>query len=85
MPALNITNDRACQLVKELADLKGESMTTVVIEAVEKGLALVRKHHIGPRPGLAARLAEIGKRSKPLWTDTTPHGDLLYDEYGLPK
>ena len=83
MPALNIKNDRAYQLVKELADLKGESMTTVVIEAVEKELE--RERHIDPREGLAARLIEIGRRSKPLWTDPTPHGDLLYDEDGLPK
>jgi antitoxin VapB len=85
MPALNIKNDRAYQLVKELADLKGESMTTVVIEAVENELEHERERRIDSRAGLAARLIEIGKRSKPFWTDTTPHGDLLYDEYGLPK
>jgi antitoxin VapB len=70
-------------LVKELAELKGESMTTVVIEAVEKEL---EREHGSREPGdLAARLIEIGKRTRPFWTDATPHGDLLYDENGLPK
>jgi antitoxin VapB len=86
MPALNIKNDRAYQLVKELADLKGESMTTVVIDAVEKELDRERNSRA---PGdLAARLIELSGRTAPLWEEpwkSTPHGDLLYDENGLPK
>lgn len=85
MPALNIKNDRAYQLVKELADLKGESMTTVVIEAVENELERTREKK--DRTGLAERLLAITSGNGRLWDEphlSTRHGDLLYDEYGLP-
>ena len=36
--ALNIKNEEAVRLAKELAALEGESMTTVVIEALREKL-----------------------------------------------
>jgi antitoxin VapB len=46
MVALNIKNEEAVRLVKELAELKGESMTTVLIEAVQEKLERERKPRI---------------------------------------
>jgi antitoxin VapB len=85
MPALNIKNEEAYRLVKELADLEGESMTTVVIEAVRDRLERTREKK--DRTGLAERLLAISRGSGHLWDEpslATRHGDLLYDEYGLP-
>ncbi|MDQ3656406.1 MAG: type II toxin-antitoxin system VapB family antitoxin [Chloroflexota bacterium] len=86
MAALNIKNEEAYNLVKELADLRGESMTMVVIHAVREQLK--REHPDLQRQGLANKLLELGRETAPLWREpwrSTPHGDLLYDENGLPK
>ena len=86
MPALNIKNEEAYELVKELADLRGESMTTVVIEAVRKQLERERKPQINE-----ARMQywlDFGQRVR---ETTAPEllalnpDDILYDENGLPK
>lgn len=85
MTALNIKNEEAYRLVKELAELKGESMTTVVIEAAREQLA--REQARQSNAGLAERLMAIGRATAPLWAEpalSRLHGDLLYDEYGLP-
>lgn len=77
--------DEAYRLVKELAELKDESMTTVVIvEAREK---LVREQPRQSNAGFAEKLMAIGRGTAPLWAGpalSVLHGDLLYDEYGLP-
>jgi antitoxin VapB len=86
LAALNIKNEEAYRLVKELAELRGESMTTVVIDAVR--IQLEHERHARREPGLAEKLIALGERSAPLWREpwrSTPHGDLLYDEQGLPK
>lgn len=83
--ALNIKNERTQRLATELADLTGESMTAAVTEAVRERLDRVREQQ---GKGLAERLLRIGKncaahlkgRAK-----TVDHGDLLYDERGLPR
>jgi antitoxin VapB len=85
MVALNIKNEEAARLAKELAERKGESMTTVVIEALRAELK--RMGVASSRPGLAERLLSIGTNSPDIWDEpnlSTRHGDLLYDEYGLP-
>lgn len=87
MPALNIKNEEAYKLVKELADLRGESMTTVVIEAVRKQLEHERKPQINE-----ARMQywlDFGQRiretSDPAWLERDPFEELYDDELGLPK
>jgi len=86
MPALNIKNEEAYKLVKELANLRGESMTTVVIEAVRKELEHERKPPINE-----ARMQywlDFGQRVR---ETTDPEllaldpDEFLYDENGLPK
>jgi len=78
-------NDEAVRLVKELAELEGESMTKVVIEAVRE--KLVREQARQSNAGFAEKLMAIGRGTVPLWAGpalSVLHGDLLYDEYGLP-
>jgi antitoxin VapB len=87
MPALNIKNEEAYRLVRELADLKGESMTTVVIEAVREQLEKARKPQINEER--MQYFLDLGKRVResvdPEWLATDQIADLYDDELGLPK
>jgi len=83
--SLNIKNEETHRLVRQLARLTGESMTSAVEQAVRERLDRVRAVR---GDGLAERLLKIGKESAPLWKEpfrSAEHGDLLYDEKGLPK
>lgn len=87
MAALNIKNEETYKLVKELADLHGESMTTVVTEAVREKLERDRKPQINE-----ARMQywlDFGQRVRetadPAWLERDPFEDLYDDELGLPK
>jgi antitoxin VapB len=85
--SLNIKNEETCRLVQELAQLTGESLTAAVTGAVKEKLAKERSRP-KDRPGLAERLAEIAERTAPLFKEpwrSIDHGELLYDEMGLPK
>lgn len=83
--SLNIKNDETHRLAQELASLTGESMTAAVTEALRERLERVR----GERSGsLAERLLAIGRETAPLFKEpfrSIDHGDLLYDERGLPR
>jgi len=71
--------------VRELARTTGESMTAAVDKAVEERLERVRRTKKG---SLAERLLKIGRECAPLWKEpyrSMDHGELLYDEKGLPK
>jgi antitoxin VapB len=82
---LNIKNPEAHRLAEELAKLTGESMTAAVTTAVRERLDRLRREQ---GASLADRLVEIGqdcaKRLKEPFR-STDHGDLLYDERGLPR
>jgi antitoxin VapB len=83
--SLNIKNDEANTLAHELATLTGESLTTAVTVSLRERLESLQK----TKPAdLAQRLLQIGKdcaqRLKEPYL-TVDHGDLLYDENGLPK
>lgn len=83
--SLNIKNEDTHRLVRQLAQLTGESMTAAVDQAVRERLDRVRR---GKSGGMAERLLKIGKECAPLWKEpfrSIEHGDLLYDEKGLPK
>lgn len=87
MVALHIDEeDEAYRLVRELADLRGESMTEVVTELARE--AVERERAGDAEEGLAKKLVQLGQKSAPLWKEpwkSTPHGDVLYDRQGLPK
>jgi antitoxin VapB len=83
--SLNIKNEKTHRRVRELARLTGESMTAAVDKAVQERLERVRNNKKG---SLAERLLQIGRECAPLWKEpykSMDHGDLLYDEKGLPK
>jgi len=85
--SLNIKNKDAHKLAQQLARLTGESLTEAVTEALRERLkrAQNKDKHAAK---LSDRLLEIGldcsKRLKEPFR-SADHGDLLYDEKGLPK
>ena len=83
--SMNIKNEETCRLTKQLAKLTGESLTTAVTEAVRERLDRVRRAR---GVDLAERLLAIGRDCAA--HIKTPyrvidHGEMLYDERGLPK
>lgn len=82
---LNIKNEETHRLVGQLAKLTGESKTEAVTNAVRERLERVRAK---PKEGMAERLLRIGRdcaaRLKEPYR-SVDHGDLLYDEKGLPR
>jgi antitoxin VapB len=84
--SLNIKNAETYRLVRELAELTGESMTGAVTEAVRERLERIRRTE--DKEGMAARLHAIAvdmNARLPADFFDIEHGDLLYDEDGLPK
>jgi antitoxin VapB len=83
--AMNIKNARTQKLARELARLTGETLTSAVTTAVEERLDRVRSRQ---GAGLADRLVKIGKDCAAHLCEpfrSADHGDLLYDEKGLPR
>lgn len=83
--SLNIKDDATHAMARELAHLTGESMTRAVNEAIRERLDRVRSRR---REGMAKRLLRIGEDCAahlPRRIRTLDHGELLYDEKGLPR
>ncbi len=83
--SLNIKSQEAHRLAQELARLTGESMTAAVTVAVRERLDRVRRERV---LGLAERLLAIGKDCAARLKEpfrSADHGELLYDERGLPR
>jgi antitoxin VapB len=83
--SLNIKNDETYRLSHELAELTGESLTTAVTVAVRERLERLQRSQEAP---LSERLLKIGKDCAAHLKEpflTVDHGELLYDEKGLPK
>ncbi|HET7891686.1 MAG TPA: type II toxin-antitoxin system VapB family antitoxin [Candidatus Sulfotelmatobacter sp.] len=83
--SLNIKNDEAHRLARELAKSTGESIATAVTHAIRERLERVR-HERGMSK--VDRILKIARESAPLWKEpfrSVDHGELLYDEKGLPK
>jgi antitoxin VapB len=82
---MNIKNNEAYRLTKQLAKLTGESLTTAVTEAVRERLDRVRRKH---GVDLAERLLVIGRDCAAHLKEpyrSINHENMLYDERGLPK
>jgi antitoxin VapB len=82
---LNIKNEEAHRLARELARATGESMTAAVSEAIRERLERVRGTSKKSR---VERILEIGRDCAAHLKEpfkSVDHGDLLYDEKGLPK
>lgn len=84
--SLNIENEETCRLAGELARLTGETMTGAITVALRERLER-EKHHRGA-DALARELHAIGQRCASLLgpgPSAVEHGDLLYDDRGLPE
>jgi antitoxin VapB len=82
--ALNIKNDEADRLARELAARAGESITDAVIKALRERLA--RQAPKGGR-SVADEIMEISRHcaALPRLTNQTPEEIIGYDEWGLPR
>ncbi|MBM3549595.1 MAG: transcription factor [Alphaproteobacteria bacterium] len=83
--SLNLKSEEAHRLARELAKLTGQSMTEAVTDAVRQRLSQVKREQ---GTTLADRLMAIAKDTAPRFKEpfrSVDHGDLLYDELGLPK
>ncbi len=84
--SLNIKNEETCRLAAELARLTGETKTGAITVAVRERLD--REQRQRRADALAQELHDIGQRCARLLKpgpSAVEHGDLLYDERGLPK
>ena len=82
---MKFNNEETYRLIKQLAKLTGESLTTAVTEAVRERLNRIR-HERGA--DLAQRLLAIGRDCAAHLKEpfhTLDHAETLYDERGLPK
>ncbi len=85
--SLTIKSAEAHKLIRELAQLTGESLTQAVTTAVQERLDRLRRAHSDTRLRVEALLA-IGRDTAPRLrepTVSTKPGELLYDERGLPR
>lgn len=82
--SLNVKNPEAHELARELAELTGESMSSAVTIAMRER----RDRVLAERSGsLAEQILEIGRDCAGRLPDHVrriDHGELLYDENGLP-
>ena len=84
--SLNIKNDETCQLAGELARLTGETMTGAITVSLRERLAREKRQRNAE--ALTRELHAIGQRCASLLRPgpaAVEHGNLLYDEQGLPK
>ena len=83
--SLNIKNDETCRLAGELARLTGETMTGAITVALRERLD--REHRIRGAESRLRNMRRIAARCARLLGPgpaAVDHGDLLYDERGLP-
>jgi antitoxin VapB len=81
--SLNIKSAEAHEMAGELARITGESMTKAVTEAIRERLEREQRRRneeavIAKAMAIARRVASYPRK------DRRPHGELLYDERGLP-
>lgn len=84
--SLNIKNEETCFLAAELARLTGETKTGAITRALRE--RLVRVQHARSAQSRLKEMRSIAKRCASLigpGPGSVEHGDLLYDERGLPK
>lgn len=81
--SLNIKDPEAHRLAQAISRATGESMTKVVTEALRERYA--RIEHRKGKASVRELLAIADRAAAHLTRPYADHGDLLYDENGLPK
>jgi antitoxin VapB len=86
VPQLNIKDAETSRLVRELAELTGESQTEVVRQAVKERLERHQRRTEGAASDMAQRLREVARKGagNKLPGATSDHG-FLYDDDGAPR
>lgn len=85
--SLNIKNPEAHALAARVANLTGETLTEVVVTALRERLERIEDVD-AINEERYRRLKTLVKGSRRLWREpylSTDHGELLYDEHGLPR
>ena len=83
--SLNIKNDETCRLAGELARLTGETMTGAITVALRERLE--REQHARSVDVRLQRMRATAERCARLLApgpSAVQHGEVLYDERGLP-
>ena len=84
--SLNIKNPETCRLASELARLTGETMTGAITVALRERLAREkRERSVEARVQKLRTIAERCAKLLGPGPSAVEHGDMLYDERGLPK
>ena len=84
--SLNIKNDETCRLADELARLTGETMTGAITVALRERLEREkRERSVKTRVQEMRAIAERCAKLMGPGPSAVEHGDMLYDERGLPK
>ena len=86
--SLNIKNEEAERLARQLATATGESVTRAVTIAVRERLNRVGRVDEDAGAERTARIREIARDAGGRWVEpyrTADHGDLLYDKTGVPR
>lgn len=83
MAGVNIKNPDTYRLIRELSDTTGESLTQAVTVAVRERLERVRS--IESEIDDILELVDGIRARLPADFFDVEHGDLLYDDRGLPK
>jgi antitoxin VapB len=84
--SLNIKRPETHRMAERLSALTGESLTDAVTEAIRERLERVQRVH--DTESRLARIREISRSFRNGLGESvtsTDHGDLLYDDTGLPK
>jgi antitoxin VapB len=77
---MNIKNAEAVELATELANLEKTSLTQAVLAALR-----ARKRELTKEDRFERAMAIARDTAARLGPNPIDHGELLYDEYGLPK
>jgi antitoxin VapB len=84
--SLNIKNDETCRLAGELARLTGETMTGAITVSLRERLEREkRERSVETRVQELRAIAERCAKLLGPGPSSVEHGDVLYDERGLPK
>ncbi len=86
--SLNIKNGDAERLARQLAAATGESVTRAVTIAVRERLDRLQHQHVVAKEQRADRIRVIASDAAGRWAEpyrSADHGDLLYDDAGLPR
>ena len=83
--SLNIKNEETHRLVRELAELTGQSQTSAVEDAVRRRLAeLTREQEVERRYRVLGEIADRASAAASAEWLNTDWDEVLYDENGLP-